>query len=277
MANVQKENGYTEVANELMEALARADLSGSEYKVVLYIIRSTYGWKRKTACLSVEEIAVGTGQWKDTTAEAVRSLRRRNILTAEGDNYHPKTYSIQKDYEQWLTRSDQPQLTSSKSPVGTGDQFKVTSSKSSKSPVQTGHFADSHSYSNRLKEKKESGSDGDRPIQTGKQRADAERLRPSWQNLAVKIKGNFPNESQYTVPMIVRQLEQQWGEKGPTVVDGWVSALIKAGRVDDVTVFSLWAEYSKLEQAPDWEKECRETQEYLDKMGARPLEANKSA
>jgi phage replication O-like protein O len=43
----QLENGYTRVANELMEAIMRFPLNKRELKIILYIIRNSYGYHRK--------------------------------------------------------------------------------------------------------------------------------------------------------------------------------------------------------------------------------------
>lgn len=48
MANPQIENGYTRIANELLEALLLANLSKRQLLVALAVIRQTYGFNRKT-------------------------------------------------------------------------------------------------------------------------------------------------------------------------------------------------------------------------------------
>ena len=47
MANPQKENGFTSIANEILEALARVDLPSYERRVVDVIIRKTWGFVDK--------------------------------------------------------------------------------------------------------------------------------------------------------------------------------------------------------------------------------------
>ena len=44
MASPQLEDGFTRVANELLEALAKLKLCAYETKVLIFIIRKTYGW-----------------------------------------------------------------------------------------------------------------------------------------------------------------------------------------------------------------------------------------
>ncbi len=47
MANPQTDNGFTSIANELYEAILKAPLTARQLKVVLLIIRYTYGFKRR--------------------------------------------------------------------------------------------------------------------------------------------------------------------------------------------------------------------------------------
>ena len=49
MANPQKEEGYTAIANDLFEAVYRFNFTLRELKVLLSIIRRTYGYNRKEA------------------------------------------------------------------------------------------------------------------------------------------------------------------------------------------------------------------------------------
>ena len=61
MANPQLEDGYTRIANSLYEALYRTDLTGTEFRVVAFVIRQTFGYGRKSKELSATYIATGIG------------------------------------------------------------------------------------------------------------------------------------------------------------------------------------------------------------------------
>lgn len=47
MANPQRENGHVDIANELVEALAKMQLSGYESRVIWALWRKTWGWVKK--------------------------------------------------------------------------------------------------------------------------------------------------------------------------------------------------------------------------------------
>lgn len=52
MANPQIENGYTVIANEILDHLYKQSLNGTELKVVMCILRYTFGFQRKSHKLS---------------------------------------------------------------------------------------------------------------------------------------------------------------------------------------------------------------------------------
>lgn len=98
MASPQTDNGYTRIANELMEAFARAPSMGSEsFQVLMFVLRYTYGFQRKSAQLSKSFIAKGTGLRVSGVSRALKRLVSKRILARE-----KSTVSFNKNYEQWL-------------------------------------------------------------------------------------------------------------------------------------------------------------------------------
>ena len=61
MASPQLEDGYTQISNELLEALCWMNLSPYEWRVLLWILRKTYGWKKKTDWISLSQFSKETG------------------------------------------------------------------------------------------------------------------------------------------------------------------------------------------------------------------------
>lgn len=103
MASPQKENGYTSIANELLEQLYRRRFSASQLKILLLVIRFTYGFNRKTATLSNTFIAAGTGMHEITVSKEVGTLLRDNVLKLhKKPSFHnARVMGINKDYEGW--------------------------------------------------------------------------------------------------------------------------------------------------------------------------------
>lgn len=103
MASPQKENGYTSIANELLEQIYRRRFSASQLKILLLVIRFTYGFNRRTATLSNTFIAAGTGMHEITVSKEVGTLLRDNVLKLhKKPSFHnARVMGINKDYEGW--------------------------------------------------------------------------------------------------------------------------------------------------------------------------------
>ncbi|MGE4296829.1 MAG: replication protein [Desulfovibrionaceae bacterium] len=102
MACPQKENGFAPLANELLEALARAQLSGRERRIIDVVLRQTYGWSRKSARIANADYAARTGLTKKACSELVNGLADKGVLLVErsGPRAHA-VVALNKDYEQW--------------------------------------------------------------------------------------------------------------------------------------------------------------------------------
>lgn len=103
MANPQVENGYTKIANELIEALYRTKLNGTQFRIVLAIIRYTYGFSKKETNMSLSFISSATNQNRNQVKREIDELIKNNILTVvkEFDTKNSRTLQINKDYENW--------------------------------------------------------------------------------------------------------------------------------------------------------------------------------
>ena len=117
MADVQPENGYTKIANELIEALARAKLNGTQRRILDIIIRSTYGWNKKSHPISLTFIEQGTGIDKTQIKRELKTLIQKQIVKVyvEPDFNNPREIGINKDYDKWGVISTQG---TKKPPVG---------------------------------------------------------------------------------------------------------------------------------------------------------------
>jgi phage replication O-like protein O len=97
------ENGYTRIANKLLEAILAAGFSPVQMQTVFAIARMSYGWSRKDVTVSGPELAHRAGveysAWfrvglRDLVAEGV-------LLVSRAGNSKPGTYRIQKGYGRW--------------------------------------------------------------------------------------------------------------------------------------------------------------------------------
>ena len=106
MADPQIENGYTRIANELLEAVCRLNFSGGEMRILLYIIRRTYGFNRSFAEMPLQEIAAAVGMKKVNVSRTLKKLRELNLIDLHPNRGTiPQTISIVKNYEKWAVES----------------------------------------------------------------------------------------------------------------------------------------------------------------------------
>ncbi len=101
---------YTAIPDQLFDEQL-ADLSGAELKVLLYIMRRTFGFKKESDNISLSQICTGittrdgrvldrgTGLSKDTAVRALRGLEEKNVILrirrrSEEKGDEPTSYSL---------------------------------------------------------------------------------------------------------------------------------------------------------------------------------------
>ena len=78
------DDGYTRIANELLEAIASADLTARQLKLMLAYVRKTYGFNKKTDRIADEQIALLTGLSRQNVNKAKKELLSMNCLFMDG-------------------------------------------------------------------------------------------------------------------------------------------------------------------------------------------------
>ena len=105
MASPQKENGFTPIANEILEALVKAGLLGSELALVLFVIRKTYGWKKKHDIISLTQFEKGTGLSRPTVVKTLKNVLTKNLLVKTPLPSKKWAWSFNKNYETWVVKA----------------------------------------------------------------------------------------------------------------------------------------------------------------------------
>ena len=100
MANPQKELGHTQIANDVMEALISSSLSGTEFRILLFIIRKTWGWHKKEDKISISQVVTETTLSRKTVCECLNRLVTKRLLVKEKGRINKLKFN--KDYEIWL-------------------------------------------------------------------------------------------------------------------------------------------------------------------------------
>lgn len=102
MADVQIENGYTKIANELLDALCRFRIPGESRQVFDCILRETYGYRRKDSAIALKTIISKTGLLRQNVNRAIKSLIGMNLITVIKNDYNShRKFRINKNYTTW--------------------------------------------------------------------------------------------------------------------------------------------------------------------------------
>lgn len=124
MANPQKEDGYTPIANELLEQIYKLKLNGTQFKIILVIWRYTYGFNRKEHQLSETFISKATETNKKQISREMNALIKLNIIKVieEATFTSSRIIGLNKNYVDWYSfdREVTNSLPPNKSEDGTG-------------------------------------------------------------------------------------------------------------------------------------------------------------
>jgi len=114
MASPQLENGYTKIANEILEALAKVSFRGSTRNVLDCVLRKTYGFSKKEDKISISQFCQMIGVSKRTVIYSIQELEEKNIIFVkknvnEGEK-DTNTYEFNKNYETWVVQNSARQV-----------------------------------------------------------------------------------------------------------------------------------------------------------------------
>jgi len=117
MANPQLEDGYTSLANDIMDHLAGIRVPGEARQVLDFILRKTYGWHKKEDPISLTQFEKATGLKRANVVRSLKTLLRMNIIykgsinldtpSINNDTTNIQVYGFQKDFDSWRVVSKQ--------------------------------------------------------------------------------------------------------------------------------------------------------------------------
>jgi len=99
MASPQIEDGHLDLANELVEVLAKTYLSPNESQILWAVWRKTYCWHKKKDWIAYKQFRDLTGMIDPNINKILKRLVYRRILIRID-----KSYSFNKNYEEWLSK-----------------------------------------------------------------------------------------------------------------------------------------------------------------------------
>lgn len=98
----QLEDGYTRLANELLDAFIQAGLTSRQWAVVMAIVRKTYGFNKKEDDIGLGQLSDMTGIAKAHLSVTVRELESRQIITRKQGVFGHRL-GINKKFKTWLS------------------------------------------------------------------------------------------------------------------------------------------------------------------------------
>jgi len=99
---IQIEEGeYTRIHNAILEILAYARLSGSEFHCIMFLLRKTYGWGKKEDRISLSQWAEGTKTKRSHISDTLNQLIANNIIYRVYDKSQIPVYGFNKYIEKW--------------------------------------------------------------------------------------------------------------------------------------------------------------------------------
>lgn len=225
MKSPQLENGYTRIANELVEQFCKLDISNQEYRVLMAIIRLTYGFKKKEAKIRNKQIVELTGISKQHVYHTMKKLISRLIVAQTG--YFLR---LNKNYDEWIQAQKLPK--------------QATFKKLPKQATQVAQIGYSHIYKENIKEKGSRGKDPLRPMTHEEIYTVSER-----ENVSFK-----------TVLDIHKQILQKIadGNTGPkkinnlrSAVNGWLSYRKNHNNGESLEMDELEAQINRMSYSPE--------------------------
>ncbi len=103
MASPQKENGFTQLSNEIMEIMCKTKLNGTQFSIVMVVWRYTYGFQRKDHELSETFISKAVIINKRQVQRELKKLIEEKILkvTKEETKCSPRRLMFNKNHDEW--------------------------------------------------------------------------------------------------------------------------------------------------------------------------------
>ncbi|UED70740.1 replication protein [Brevibacillus sp. HD3.3A] len=153
----QVEDGYTRLANEILENIMKASLNGTQFRIVMAVWRYTYGFQRKEHDLSLTFLAKAIDASRGQVDRELTALIDRKIITVVGTGGRgSRVIAFNKDHSEWIDRplisglsanpSTEPSSTVSTVPSSTSRTKKENIKEKKKNTRQPKKYAEDSTY-----------------------------------------------------------------------------------------------------------------------------------
>jgi len=94
------ENGYTMIADELLEAMSAARLGGGHFRVMLAVMRLTYGYGLKTKRITSGQVSKMVRMPRRSVIRIMSDLVDKGVLVKAGRE-DAREWGLNKRWRQW--------------------------------------------------------------------------------------------------------------------------------------------------------------------------------
>lgn len=103
MSGPQLEDGFTQVAHEILDAICQFNFNGAQFRIIIKIWRLTYGYKRKDHDFAIPYLQKRTRLSESTVKRELSALIKAKVLlvTKEATKTTARRLAFNKHYEQW--------------------------------------------------------------------------------------------------------------------------------------------------------------------------------
>lgn len=106
MASPQTDKGYTRIANEILTEIMKANLNGTQFRILLVLWRFTYGFQKTQKEMSLAFIADHIDANRAQVNRELTALIDRKFITVAGvGSKGARELKFNKNYEKWINRA----------------------------------------------------------------------------------------------------------------------------------------------------------------------------
>lgn len=99
-AQYYQPGGYTKVPNTMMRALYRCRFNGSQFRVIIFIIRMTNGWNKGSRIISYKFIAKELDLDRRSVRRTIKTLIQNNVIIKQKSGRR-NVWTINHDGASW--------------------------------------------------------------------------------------------------------------------------------------------------------------------------------
>lgn len=106
--SAQLEDGYTRIANELLDNVMKQRFNGTQHSIIYCVLRNTYGFQRKSHEMSLTFISAATGIHKDLVKRELDKLIESKVIRVfkEAGFRSTREIGINKNTVDWIIQSE---------------------------------------------------------------------------------------------------------------------------------------------------------------------------